>query len=438
MFTSRHIIFWTLLMALLGYSIYSAVKHYDHSPYNDLRNRVVGARLMAAGESPYFHKWQTGEPETWLDPFEKPGQVVNGNTVTPVTLAVFSWMNGWHYDQVKWVWIVFTFACFITALALAYRLLQQYRRPVYLLLLPAALLASVAWKLHLFSGQIYIVYALLLVLFFYLFSIKRFFIAGIIAVLLIALRPPMALVFLPLFLWKFERKMLTGGLTAVLLLAVIHVIKIPSHNWADYFRSMKIHALEIPGEIPEISMNNKPAIVYPQNPEHIQFNNIEARDAYQQQLSPDILSVQKLMPKEGFFAQPVMLTLLLLFTYLLLYVVAAGKKLPRKMDGAGLLLAGFVLYILSEYFLPAPRFTYNFVQWLFPLTVLACSRKLEMNWRLVLLLAALFLNIIKLPFIPDAYSVGELLMLAALLAYLFQTEKTGENNGSPAKFAALL
>lgn len=436
MFTSRHIILWILLLLLLGYSIYSAVEHYGHSPYNDLRNRVVGARLQAAEQSPYFHKWQTGEPETWLDPFEKPGQVVNGNTVTPVTLAVFSWMNGWHYDQVKCLWIVFTFACFITALVLAYRLLQLYRRPVYLLLLPAALLASVAWKLHLFSGQIYIVYTLLLVLFFYLYATKRFFMAGMMALLLVALRLPAALVFLPLFLWKFDKRMLFGGLAALGLLAVIHIIKIPSQNWPDYFRSMSIHALEIPGKIPETDMNNKPTVVYPSGPEHIQFNNIEARDAYQRQLSPDILSVQKLMPKEGFFAQPVMLTLLLLFTYLLLYVVAAGKKLPRKMDGPGLLLSGFVLYILSEYFLPAPRFTYNFVQWLFPLTVLACSGKLYINWRLGLLLAGLFMNLVKLPFIPDAYSAGELLMLAALLAYLFQTEKTGENNGAPAKFAA--
>jgi hypothetical protein len=41
---------------------------------------------MAAGESAYFHKWKTGEPETWLDPYEKQDQVVNGNTVTPTAL----------------------------------------------------------------------------------------------------------------------------------------------------------------------------------------------------------------------------------------------------------------------------------------------------------------------------------------------------------------
>lgn len=428
MFTSRHIILWLLLSLLLGYSIFSAVKHYDHSPYNDLRNRVVGARLMAAHQSPYFHKWQPGEPETWLDPYEKPNQIVNGNTVTPPTLALFSWMNRLHYDQVQWLWIGFTFACFLTALALIFILLKLHQRPSYLILLPAALLASVAWKLHVYSGQIYIVYALLLIVFFYLFTKKRFFLAGLIAVLLIALRPPMLLVFLPLCLWKFDRKLLFGGLTALLLLAVIHVIKIPSNSWPDYFHSMSIHALEIPGKIPEIAA--APAI--PANPENIQFNNVAERDAYQKALSPDILSVQKVLPKEGFLSETYMLPLMLIVVYIVLFLFAIKKRPLQKMSAADLLLSGFVLYILSEYFLPAPRFTYNFVQWLFPLAVLACSRKLYLDWRLLWLLWGLFMNMVKLPFIPDAYSVGELMMLTAILGYIFQPGKTGEK---AAKFA---
>lgn len=428
MLSRNNTIIWLIFSLLLGYSMFTAVKHYDHSPYNDLRNRVVGARLMAAGQSPYFHKWQPGEPETWLDPFEKPSQIVNGNTVTPTTLALFSWMNGLHYDNIQWLWIAFTFACFLIALALIVQLLKLHQRPLYLLLLPAALLASVAWKLHLYSGQIYIVYALLLIVFFYLFTKKRFFFAGLIAVLLIALRPPTLLIFLPLFLWKFDRKMLFGGLTALLLLAVIHVIKIPSNSWPDYFRSMNIHALEIPGKIPETAA--APAI--PANPENIHFDHIAEREAYRDALSPDILSVQKVLPKEGFLSETYVLPLMLIAAYILLLLFAVKKRPLQKMSAADLLLSGFVLYILSEYFLPAPRFTYNFVQWLFPLAVLACSRKLYLDWRLLWLIWGLFMNIVKLSFIPDAYSVGELMMLTALLGYIFQPGKAGEK---AAKFA---
>lgn len=427
---ARHIILWFILSLLLGYSIYSAVTHYDISPYNDLRNRVVGSRLADAGQSPYFHKWQAGEPETWADPFEKQQQIVNGNTVTPVTLGLFSWLNGMDYDTIKWTWIVFTFACFAGALALIILLLKKYVRPPYLAVLPAMLLISGAWKLHLFSGQVYIFYALLMLLFFYLFSAKHFFAAGLVVALLVAMRPPALLLFLPL-LFRLEKKMLLGGVTALLLIAVFHVVNIIPNTWPDYFRSMKIHAQEIPGKIPEIPVNT----VLPAQPEHIDLSNAAQMADYQHALSPDILSVQKILPVEGFLSQPFVLWLLLLAVYALLLLFTVKMKPVKKMSAGSLLLLGFVLYILSEYFLPAPRFTYNFVQWLYPLAILVCTRRLYPGWRLGLLLSGVFLNIVKLPFIPDAYSVGELLLLAATLGYLFRSEKTGENNRAATKFA---
>src|ERR1700679_3814962 len=34
----------------------------------DLRNRIVGARVMLAGHDPYIFIWQPDMPEEWLDP----------------------------------------------------------------------------------------------------------------------------------------------------------------------------------------------------------------------------------------------------------------------------------------------------------------------------------------------------------------------------------
>lgn len=426
-------VIWIVLCILLIYSVFNAVRHYNHSPYNDLRNRVVGARLMAAGQSPYFYKWQNGDPETWLDPFEKQNQVVNGNTVTPVTLFLFSGLNPVHFSNTQWLWVVVSFAFFLMSLELIRRLIFQYKKPEHGFLIPALLLAAAGWKMHLYSGQIYIVYSFLLLLFFYEYALKKFYAAGFIALLLVAMRPPFLLLFLPLFVFRFQRGMAWGSAVAIVLLVLVHFFWIPIHYWTDYFNSMRIHALEIPGQIPEIPVNT----VVPANPEGIGFDHI-AQEKYLAALSPDILSVQKVLPKSGFCAQTFVLPFLLLFVYLLLFAVTAKRKPLKQMDVTGLLLFGFALYILSEYFLPAPRFTYNVVQWLFPLGVLVSGRKLYPGWRLYLLLTGLLLNIIKLPFIPDSYSVGELLMLAAIVVYMAEPEKTGENKRPVSKFASTL
>ena len=36
----------------------------------DLRNRVVGARLMHDGISPYYYKWKTGDPIRYYDSYQ--------------------------------------------------------------------------------------------------------------------------------------------------------------------------------------------------------------------------------------------------------------------------------------------------------------------------------------------------------------------------------
>src|SRR5438046_2318783 len=54
----------------------------------DLRNRVVGARVMLAGYDPYTFLWQPGMPEEWLDPVRE--AKVHRLTVPPPTLWLYT------------------------------------------------------------------------------------------------------------------------------------------------------------------------------------------------------------------------------------------------------------------------------------------------------------------------------------------------------------
>lgn len=48
----------------------------------DLRNRVVGARLLAMDKNPYYFKWDPTQPETLLDPIDLCGKKQHGNRST--------------------------------------------------------------------------------------------------------------------------------------------------------------------------------------------------------------------------------------------------------------------------------------------------------------------------------------------------------------------
>ncbi len=46
--------------AVLAIAVYRDIQADKHNPA-DLRNRVVGARLITDGKSPYFYKWKAAD-----------------------------------------------------------------------------------------------------------------------------------------------------------------------------------------------------------------------------------------------------------------------------------------------------------------------------------------------------------------------------------------
>src|SRR5205807_5005142 len=57
-------------------------------PGDDLRNRVVGARVMLTGADPYAFHWQSGMPEELLDPVYDPK--AHRLTISPPTLLLYA------------------------------------------------------------------------------------------------------------------------------------------------------------------------------------------------------------------------------------------------------------------------------------------------------------------------------------------------------------
>src|ERR1700755_3219804 len=84
---------WLLLvlavLLVLGYAIHRDI-HYEKAYAGDLRNRVVGARMVKDGRSPYFYKWREGDGLRYYDPQNFDTWKPSHMTSTPVLYRLLS------------------------------------------------------------------------------------------------------------------------------------------------------------------------------------------------------------------------------------------------------------------------------------------------------------------------------------------------------------
>ena len=103
-----------LLLALLVTAIGFLVDIKNTFTYigTDLRNRVVGARLIIEGIDPYFFKWIPGLSDRLYDPLDNPSHILSKVSVPPTVLALHSIMARLPYMQQKVLWLIVEWAAF--------------------------------------------------------------------------------------------------------------------------------------------------------------------------------------------------------------------------------------------------------------------------------------------------------------------------------------
>ena len=84
----------------------------------DLRNRVVGARLVIEGIDPYFFKWIPGLSDRLYDPLDDPSHILSKVSVPPTVLALHSIIARLPYMQQKVLWLVAQWAAFAGIIAI--------------------------------------------------------------------------------------------------------------------------------------------------------------------------------------------------------------------------------------------------------------------------------------------------------------------------------
>src|SRR5215467_8884399 len=95
------------------FSLYNYIAEVKHIYLIDLRNRVIGARLIHENKSPYYYKWQPSDPITLYDPNDFCNIKNNMITAPPSILLLLEPLAQLDFTTICYVWMVITYIFFL-------------------------------------------------------------------------------------------------------------------------------------------------------------------------------------------------------------------------------------------------------------------------------------------------------------------------------------
>lgn len=380
----------------------------------DLRNRITGWRLLAAGTDPYHHKWTPDQPDRLLDLYNNPAVAISKTTVTPTFLLLHAPVATLNYRDGQFVWLLAQWGCLIGTLLLWQRCLPtQNSGFAWLVVATLAFTCTAAWRLHAERGQSYVVMLAVMAVWITI-SLKPWrarlgdWLAGAAAGLLVALRPPLLAVVAPVLGLRLRGQW--PGFALGLLIAAGLPMLWSTTCWADYARGMEEWS-----RLYRENINPRPG---PQPfPEFIEGMPVDLMAAFLRIPFADS-SVFYLLRKAGVSSPIPALPVLALF----LTGAVAWFWLTRHSPLTQLLAGAAALAFAIDFFLPALRNNYNDVLILNAAALggLALSPRLR-QWPARMTLAGAAAGILALAFTwrsPLAINLSTLFHAAAALLIL--------------------
>jgi Glycosyltransferase family 87 len=321
----------------------------------DLRNRITGLRLLEHGIDAYHYKWREGEPEEYADVFNNPKLPVSKTTATPALLLLnlpIAWMS---YGSAQMTWFLAQWLLLLGVGWLWLRACTAKRQRWAVAILVIGFTYTAAWRLHAERGQAYVVLAFLFAAWLILTArpVEKWngpFAAGCIAGILIALRPPFALL-LPFL--ALHRRGQFAGVAVGLLVGVGAPLLVNPHDWSDYFAAMQTHS-----ELYRNDIDPRPGPQhYPAEIEGISTDTIAHLAVIPYADSSAFTLLKYLGLEHGWLGDEAIPAWPLLFFITLLF--ASWLWLSHAQPMPTLLPALAAWLFLVDFFLPAYRDSYN-------------------------------------------------------------------------------
>ncbi len=358
-----------LLSFLLIMSIFFAVVGFIKDIENtslfggiDLRNRVVGSRLIKAGYDPYFFKWNNSFSDFFLDSRDHPNIPVSRVTVPPTVLQLHSFFSELPYKIQRYLWMFIQWLLLIFSIYFFSKSEKNLIKTKLIWITSLFFMAgSYVFRLHVERGQIYILFIFLFSIAYYIYQDKKKFssiLSGIIIGYTTALRPPMCLIGVPFLLykkWRFIVGQIIGFIIGILTSFIFVNFKI----WKSYFTAMDIH------EKVHLGILKMSAERYP-------YINIEdTRDLWMgAQLPISDSSIQGIFFNFFNIRIPSNFLIIGLIICLIVFIALLLRLKIKAVNIKVLFFYGSLMVLISEFFIPAARFSYNNVIWLIPLSLI--------------------------------------------------------------------
>lgn len=350
-----------LALAVSAHMITADLRNTLRYGGTDMRGHVVGARLLARGLDPYYYLWTPGDAQELLDPVDF------RVTLTPALLWTYSLVAEQPYATLRFAWLLGQWSLLCISLAVLARVNTTPQRAA--LLFSVALLAiaaNPAWRLHVERGQLYIVWVAILAAAYALASrnTKRteLFAGGLIGVG-ICLRPPLALLILPMLLLRRQRLAYAASAATMLSLAFFLAVARPA-AWTSYMSTM----------ISTESQNyqgatDRPEIAYPAVIEGLANLNDTAEI---RGVDASIRAVAETFTGTAPSPPQLIAALLILigFYALLLYNQSRRTSGPPPNSTDLVFISGSALVLVAELFVHPQRFIYIDVQMLVPIILI--------------------------------------------------------------------
>ncbi len=425
---------WLLLFVaglfVLAWSIRRDLRYSAAYP-GDLRNRVVGARLIEDGRLPYFYKWKKGDGLRYYDPHNFDTLAVSNITLSPFYHQLLIPIADQPQARIIDCWLVGEYLLVVLMAVGFFRWAGTPGQKQAVIVVALLFLLTNAWKNHIAEGQTYLLIPALATGFYACLRQPRHWVwglvAGLIAGVLLLVRPNAIFFFLPfaLLLRRYPRNWWLAGCIPLILLAGW---TLGSHRqrelWLDY-RHMAAETIKL-------HQHNHPTLaVNDADPRYPFWEGIDK--VAEDRMSETGIEMVRTENGNVFefvyllfhrFLPPAVWTA----AALLLIAVAGGcffiiHRPTSSVPLTQLAMLGFCVYMITDLFSPIYRYTYNEVQWLFPLFLMAAMAQWRYRRIYAVFLAGLLLGIVHFPFVKMGYTIGEYLILASLLSFSLLPER---------------
>jgi hypothetical protein len=398
------IIIFALIVSVFG--VYRDYKNTILNGGTDLRVQVTHARVMLEGRDPYTFVWNEKESDLLLMPVEPSNLPYANITISPTTLLLRSTVANLPYKIQRYSWSIIQWLLLILSITFISKSTNSpYKARLIWIFGLIFIAGSIFWRLHVERGQVYILYVFFASLALWILSKDNkisHIIGGIVLGLLFCIRPPMVLIAIPFLIYK-KWKILIGeaigaiiGIFSPMILGGLKIWNsyfINSQGYGNWYTNVRTAALEynFPNRVIE-GMSNLGKMA-----------DIPAADT-------SVLSLVRDYFK--FFLSTKMLAMILFIIILSFCIFILSLKI-KKISISGIFLIGIFFTSVCEYFLPAPRFTYQDVIWLLSVSLVILSFNLLdllKNYFNILLFLGLFFSI-SYTYVPGGLRFGDLMII---------------------------